>query len=271
MLLINGCEQVSLAANDRATQFGDGCFTTARIDNGTISLLAEHLHRLKLACDRLFIPFRQWEELEDEMCRIASERTSGVLKAIISRGAGGRGYSGADCQNPTRILSVAAYPVHYARWREEGVTLSLSPVRLGRNPHLAGLKHLNRLEQVLIRRYLEQTHDDEALVLDSEGWVTECCAANIFWRKGRDVFTPNLSHAGVDGIMRQFCLRQLASSDYRVVEINASPDALNTADEVIICNALMPVIPVRAWNDIRWTSRELYQFLAPLCEHPISS
>ena len=271
MLLINGCEQASLAANDRATQFGDGCFTTARIDNGTISLLAEHLHRLKLACDRLFIPFRQWEALEDEMCRIASERTSGVLKAIISRGAGGRGYSGADCQNPTRILSVAAYPEHSARWREEGVTLSLSPVRLGRNPHLAGLKHLNRLEQVLIRRYLEQTHDDEALVLDSDGWLTECCAANIFWRKGRDVFTPNLSHAGVDGIMRQFCLRQLASSDYRVVEINASPDALYTADEVIICNALMPVIPVRAWNDIRWTSRELYQFLAPLCEHPISS
>ncbi|WP_257895800.1 aminotransferase class IV, partial [Enterobacter roggenkampii] len=77
-----------------------------------------------------------------------------------------------------------AYPAHYARWREEGVTLTLSPVRLGRNPMLAGLKHLNRLEQVLIRTHLEQTDADEALVLDSEGRITECCAANLFWRQG---------------------------------------------------------------------------------------
>lgn len=271
MLLINGREQDYLAASDRATQFGDGCFTTARIQDGAVSLLAEHLRRLKEACGKLFIPFVRWDALEDEMRHLATGHTSGVLKVIISRGGGGRGYSGADCQNPTRILSVSTYPAHYERWREEGVTLSLSPVRLGRNPHLAGIKHLNRLEQVLIRRYLEQNHDDEALVLDSEGWVTECCAANIFWRKGRDVFTPNLEQAGVDGIMRQLCLRQLASSDYRVVEVNASPDVLNTADEVIICNALMPVLPVRAWDGISWTSRELYQFLAPLCEHPISS
>ncbi len=271
MLLINGREQEYLAASDRATQFGDGCFTTARIQDGDVSLLTEHLRRLQDACGKLFIPFAQWAVLEDEMRHLASGRASGVLKVIISRGGGGRGYSGADCQNPTRILSVSAYPTHYERWREEGVTLSLSPLRLGRNPHLAGIKHLNRLEQVLIRRYLEQSHGDEALVLDSEGWVTECCAANIFWRKGRDVFTPNLEQAGVDGIMRQLCLRQLASSDYRVVEVNASPDALNAADEVIICNALMPVLPVRVWDGISWTSRELYQFLAPLCEHPVSS
>jgi 4-amino-4-deoxychorismate lyase len=69
-------------------------------------------------------------------------------------------------------------------------------VSLGRNPSLAGLKHLNRLEQVLIRSHLEQTDADEALVLDSDGWLTECCAANLFWRKGSDVFTPRLDQAG---------------------------------------------------------------------------
>ena len=266
MFLINGLEQDTLPASDRATQFGDGCFTTARILEGDVCLLDAHLRRLQDACQTLLIPFTQWEILEHEMRQLASGKTSGVLKVIISRGSGGRGYSGAACQHPTRILSVSAYPAHYARWREEGVTLTLSPVRLGRNPMLAGLKHLNRLEQVLIRTHLEQTDADEALVLDSEGFITECCAANLLWRKGREVFTPSLAQAGVNGIMRQFCLQQPAHAGFRVVEVNAKEEALLSADEVVICNALMPVIAVRAYDQQRWSSRELFQFLAPICE-----
>lgn len=141
--------------------------------------------------------------------------------------------------------------------------MTLSPVRLGRNPSLAGLKHLNRLEQVLIRSHLEQTDADEALVLDSDGWLTECCAANLFWRKGSDVFTPRLDRAGVNGIMRQYILAKLAPSPFRVVEATMRPEALREADEVLVCNALMPLVPVRRWNDKRWSTRELYHFLAP--------
>lgn len=192
MFLINGCEQNMLAANDRATQFGDGCFTTACIIDGEIPLFAAHLERLQDACQKLLISFENWSELQNEMKMLAKGHVRGVLKVIISRGSGGRGYSGKSCHSATRILSVSAWPVHYDRWRQDGIVLALSPVRLGRNPLLAGLKHLNRLEQVLIRSHLEQTDADEALVLDSEGWVTECCAANLFWRKGDVVYTPRL-------------------------------------------------------------------------------
>jgi 4-amino-4-deoxychorismate lyase len=174
--------------------------------------------------------------------------------------------STAGCVSPTRILSFSPFPAHYARWREEGITLTQSPVPLGRNSWLAGLKHLNRLEQVLIRSHLEQTDADEALVLDSDGWLTECCAANLFWRQGRDVFTPRLDYAGVNGIMRQRCIAQLAPSTFRVVEVTARPETLREADEVLICNALMPLVPVRRWEETTWSSRELYHFLAPLCE-----
>lgn len=266
MFLINGHEQDTLLASDRATQFGDGCFTTARIAAGEVSLLQAHLCRLQRACERLMIPFTQWDRLKDEMRQLAAGKADGVLKVIISRGSGGRGYSGASCQHPVRILSTSPYPAHYARWRRDGITLALSPVRLGRNPLLAGIKHLNRLEQILIRAHLEQTDADEALVLDSEGVLTECCAANIFWRRGSDVFTPRLDQAGVDGIMRQFCLQQLAHSDFRAHEVNATEEALFAADEVIICNALMPVVPVRACGQQRWLPGELYHFLAPLSE-----
>jgi len=200
------------------------------------------------------------------MVELARGNERGVLKVIISRGSGGRGYSAANCLHPVRILSVSGYPAHYDGWRREGITLELSPVQLGRNPHLAGVKHLNRLEQVLIRTHLEQTDADEALVLDSEGFVTECCAANLFWRNGKDIFTPRLDQAGVNGLMRQFCLQQLAHSGYRVVEVHAREAVLAEADEMVVCNALMPVVPVRQYGSQRFSSRELYAFLAPQCE-----
>lgn len=266
MFLINGHEQDYLAANDRAIQFGDGCFTTARIVKGEIALLPAHLQRLRKTCETLLIPFTEWSLLENEMKSLAAGHARGVLKVILTRGSGGRGYSASDCQHPTRLLSVSAYPAHYDRWRSEGITLELSPVRLGRNPMLAGLKHLNRLEQVLIRTHLEQSAADEALVVDSEGFITECCAANLLWRQGNDVFTPRLDQAGVNGVMRQFCMQKLAHSGFRVVEVNARIEALDTADEVVACNALMPVVPVRACGNLRFSSRTLFQFLAPLCE-----
>lgn len=266
MFLINGMKQAYLPASDRAIQFGDGCFTTARIAEGSVCLLDAHLQRLQTACEKLFIPFTQWAELQGEMVEQAQGVERGVLKVIISRGSGGRGYSAANCLHPVRILCVSAYPAHYDRWRAEGISLELSPVRLGRNPQLAGIKHLNRLEQVLIRTHLEQTTADEALVLDSDGFITECCAANLFWRRGSDVFTPRLDQAGVNGLMRQFCLQQLAHSDFRVVEVYEREAALTGVDEIIVCNALMPVVPVRQYGSQRVSSRELYSFLAPLCE-----
>lgn len=268
MYLINGARTGMLPVNDRGVQYGDGCFTTARIIDGQIVFPERHLERLKQACQKLSIPFEQWTLLADEMQQMARTQSSGVLKVMLTRGTGGRGYSGASCHSPTRIISISPYPTHYERWRTEGITLALSPVRLGRNPMLAGIKHLNRLEQVLIRSHLEQTNADEALVLDSEGWVTECCAANLFWRKENVVYTPRLDQAGVNGIMRQFCLQSLAQSPFQVVEVYAGEDALMQADEMVICNALMPVIPVRACVDKLMFARSLFDFLAPLCEHP---
>lgn len=268
MYLLNGAWANVLPVNDRGVQFGDGCFTTARIVAGQVQFLNAHLTRLQTTCKKLFIPFNDWELLAGEMARLAQPHSDGVLKAIITRGVGGRGYSAAGCVNPSRILSVSPYPAHYHRWRKEGISVSLSPVQLGCNPLLAGLKHLNRLEQVLIRSHLEQTDADEALVLDSEGWVTECCAANLFWRKDNVVYTPRLDQAGVNGIMRQFCIRKLAQSSFQVVETNAREEALRHADEMVVCNALMPIVPVRAYGDNTLSSRALFKFLAPLCEHP---
>ena len=266
MFLINGTWQDVLPANDRAIQFGDGCFTTARVVGGKVQKLHAHLERLRQSCERLALTPPDWPLLEQEMTAVAKRAPQAVLKVILTRGAGGRGYSAAGCCQPTRILSLSPFPSFYPQWREQGIELALSPVRLGRNPMLAGVKHLNRLEQVLIRMHLEQTSAHEALVLDSEGWVTECCAANLFWRIGNRVFTPFVDQAGVNGIMRQHILAILRQSPWQVEECRVKPQALKEADELLICNALLPVAPVRQAEGIRYSSRELYEFLAPHCE-----
>ncbi|HEY3590421.1 MAG TPA: aminodeoxychorismate lyase [Buttiauxella sp.] len=266
MYLINGQWQTTLAVNDRAVQFGDGCFTTAAILNGGVKFIARHIRRLQLACETLQIPFSEWQLLEDECRQLAAGEKRAVLKVIISRGSGGRGYSAANCRQPTRIISLSPYPTFYDDWKTHGVALALSPVCLGVNPHLAGIKHLNRLEQVLIRTHLEQTSAQEALVLDSDGWLTECCAANLFWRRGGSVFTPYVDRAGVNGTMRQHILACLADAGWQVQEVRERVDTLESADEIVICNALMPVVPVRQAEAWHYDSRVLYQFLAPLCE-----
>lgn len=263
---INGIKQSTLAASDRGLQFGDGCFTTAAVRQGNILLLKNHLQRLRQGCERLWIGGTDWLQLEAEMKQAAQGQEQAVLKVIISAGSGGRGYSRQGCAEPTRIVSLAPWPHHYATLQQRGVSLSLSPVRLARNPLFAGIKHLNRLEQVLIRAHLDQTDADEALVLDTEGWVVECCAANLFWRHGTQIYTPDLSESGVDGIMRRSLMAQLAAAGQACQVIKSEPAQLLDADEVVICNALMPVLPVRQIEASHFTERSLFNQLLACCE-----
>jgi len=261
MSWVNGVHETLLPISDRAVQFGDGCFTTARVSNGRVDFLVEHLARLQRNSRRLFLPECDWLQLESEMQSAAEGCELGILKVILTRGQGGRGYSAQGCNGPTRIMSLSAYPQHYFQWQQQGVRLALSPVQLSRNPLLAGLKHLNRLEQVMIRQALEQTDADEALVVDTSGMLVECCAANIFWREGNHVFTPELSYSGVDGIMRQRLINLLNASDVFSLEIVCEPvTRLARADEVIICNALMPILPVKQAENWRYNASELYDF-----------
>lgn len=264
MIWVNGEARDTVEARDRAVQFGDGCFTTARVQQGGVQRLAAHLQRLQLGCERLMINGIDWLALEAEMIRAASNCNEGVLKVIITRGGGGRGYSAQGCQNPTRILSLSAYPARYHQLRQRGARLALSSVQLGKNPRLAGIKHLNRLEQVLIRTELEQTGADEALVLDSDGMLVECCAANLFWRVGKQVFTPDLSASGVKGIQRQQVMQLVAHLGYTLSEVRAGIDVLAAAEEVLITNALMPVLPVYQVEQWRFASRQLFELLDPI-------
>ncbi|TCV98253.1 aminodeoxychorismate lyase [Biostraticola tofi] len=263
---INGEPALHLPLGDRLIQCGDGFFTTARLRHGRISLLPYHLERLSLAAQRLMFAPLDMALLAEEIQLAAESAVDGIIKVIISRGGGGRGYSMAGVSVPVRIICHSPAPAHYPTLMQRGVEMALSPVRLSRNPLFAGLKHLNRLEQVMIRAHLDRDGNaDEALVLDTAGQVVECCAANLFWRTEDRVFTPRLNQAGVEGVMRRHIIDTLQRSTYTFSEIAAGPEALYAADEVIICNALMPVLPVKRIEARRYCSHQLFNYLGPYC------
>lgn len=264
MGLINGLAEPHLFSGDRGLHFGDGCFTTARIDQGQVVYLTDHLQRLHNDCQRLAIPFQYWSELADEMQQLAAPKTRAVLKVIITRGAGGRGYCVEGCGQPTRILATSAYPEHYRQWQLSGVRLATSPIKLGLNPALAGVKHLNRLEQVLIRQHLPASQADEALVVDYQNHIVECCAANILWCQGRRLFSPRLDRAGVEGTMKRRVIESLVEHGYAYTEVRQPVACLQKADEIIICNALMPVLPVVSVDNWRYQAGNMFKTLYQL-------
>lgn len=271
---VNGqlCQQISVA--DRAVAFGDGCFTTVYGMNQQGQMLKAHIARLMHDCQRLKITAPDWDWLEQHLVEICAEQRDDefVVKVIVSRGVGGRGYSSLGFSQPTIIVSVSPFPLHYAQLQCQGAKLIVSQTPVSRNPLLAGMKHLNRLEQVLIRQEIDEAHADEAIVLDTDGTIVECCSANVFWRIGQTVYTPVLSHCGVNGLMRQKIIALLAGSQYHLEEVERFASVLAHCDEVIMCNALMPVLPVQSIqlrgqeSPLHYASRELFEYLFLRCK-----
>ncbi|CAG9422578.1 Aminodeoxychorismate lyase [Providencia alcalifaciens] len=265
---VNGisCQQIDIT--DRAIAFGDGCFTTIHGMNQQAKMLEQHILRLQQDSTRLKLPSVDWKQLTQHIEQVCEQQTDDefVVKVMISRGAGGRGYSSQGFKQPTIMVMVSPFPKHYATLQCQGAALMLSRIPLSRNPILAGMKHLNRLEQVLIRQEIDDAKLDEAVVLDTHGVMVECCSANIFWRIGRDVYTPILERSGVNGLMRQKIIAKLKDSQYHLAEVERFPAILTQCDEVIICNALMPILPVKSIQlsenkTVRYQSRELFEYL----------
>lgn len=230
--------------SDRSIQFGDGCFTTLAVTEGVPEFWTAHKNRLKQGCDRLGILFTAWESLENSVYELSSQQDKAVIKVIISRGSGGRGYGTDSTVKPNYFVSKHGFPSQYHNWQEQGISVSISPISLAKQPLLAGIKHLNRLEQVLIKQQLQHTTFDDVIVCDSDQNIVESSAANLFWRKGGDWFTPDLSHSGVDGVMRNQVLRYFEQQGVAVQSVKTGAEALLEAEQVFICNSIMKVISV---------------------------
>ena len=222
--------------DDRGAAYGDGLFETVLVRDGRPRLWDEHLARLARGCHALGIPMPAEHELAVPLAEAGEGLT--VLKLTLTRGSGGRGYRAPAAPEPRLRWQLMPFTPAEHRWRE-GVRVRHCRLRLGIQPALAGLKHLNRLENVLARAEWEDDATAEGLLCDSDGRLIEATAMNLFWQRGGRLETPRLGRCGVAGTLREALMERLT-----VAEVDAGPEALLAAEAVWLANSVQGVWPV---------------------------
>jgi len=246
--LINGQAVASVDARDRGLQYGDGVFETIAVYRGTPLLWERHLARLARGAERLSIRVPSEDLLRAEASALCAEGVRSVLKIIVTRGAGGRGYAAHGVGEATRILSLAPWPDYPQEFARDGVSLCVCDTVLGRNPALAGIKHLNRLEQVLARAEWRTEYAD-GVMCDGAGNVVEGTMSNIFLVVDGVLRTPEIAACGVEGVMRAVVLDAAKQLNIRVQVDRVTIDELRNAEEIFLTNSLIGVWPVRQLQD----------------------
>ncbi len=257
VMLINGIVSQTIDAADRGLAYGDGVFSTIKIAHGEVIDWSLHLQRLKDGAVRLFFPDIDWELLQTEVFNSAQSVAAypqHVLKVMLTRGSGGRGYSASGCEQVVRIISLSAFPEQYLTWQQTGIAIVQCQSQLGRNQQLAGLKSLARLEQVFIKQELLKLNAVEGLVCDEFGHIIEACSANVFIYLAGQWITPKLNYSGVAGVMRA---RILQLQNINVIEKEITLADINQATCLCLTNALMGVVAVKQYQDRHYSVEQL--------------
>ena len=245
MMLVNGEYREHIEISDRGFQYGDGLFETISVTNGQPVFLDRHIERLHAGCRRLYIPFPGAELLTLEAQKLCQNLRKAVLKLILTRGSGGRGYRQPDVIQTTRVLSLHPFPDYPDRYRKQGITARFCDTRLGLNPALAGIKHLNRLEQILARAEWTDPDIQEGIMLDMDEHVIEGTMTNLFYIKNETLYTASLKLAGVAGIMRAIIMAMSSEHNLSAIEHTFTKDELLSADEVFVCNSVIGIWPIK--------------------------
>lgn len=240
---VDGVQTDMLPASDRGLQYGDGLFETLAARRGHIGLLDYHLDRLQEGCNRLGMALPDRGLLQQELVAAAEGQERAVLKLVLTRGSGGRGYRPTSVAGPRRILFLHRWPDYPITWVEEGVRVRICRSRLAHQPQLAGIKHLNRLEQVLARaEWGEADGFHEGLMLDLDGLVIEGTMSNVFASPREGVLvTPDLSRCGVTGVMRRHLLESARGAGVEVQVKALGLAELEGCAEVFLSNSLIGV------------------------------
>lgn len=235
MILVDGIAADTVPATDRGLNYGDGLFETMRLHDGRICLLARHLQRLRLGCERIALPYPGDAAIHADLVALtAAASGAGVVRLALTRGDGGRGYAPPPAPRIRRIVSLHALPEP----GPAGLSVGVCGTRLGRSATLGGLKHLGRLEQVLAAREVAMAGWDEGLMLDEHDRVIEGTGHNLFFVRDGGVWTPRLDGSGVAGVMRALVLEVLDTLGLAGGEAELRYHELHEIDELLLCNAV---------------------------------
>lgn len=243
-ILVNGQPESSVEVTDRGLQYGDGLFETLAVINGQCPLWERHIHRLRQGCVKLSLSCPDEELLLKEAVELIADKPRAVLKIIITRGLGERGYAFPVKSHATRIMMSSSWPEYPSKNWQHGIKVHVCATRLAQQPALAGIKHLNRLEQVLARNEWQDKAIAEGIMLDQDDNVIEGTFSNLFLINNGCLRTADLSLSGVAGVMRDYIIEQAGILGINTEIEKLGLNNLTHADEVFICNSLIGIWPV---------------------------
>jgi 4-amino-4-deoxychorismate lyase len=262
----HSCETIPVS--DRAVQYGDGLFETVAIRDGEPRLWTYHVERLRTGAARLGIAMPAEPTLRSGLAAALERAKPGVArclaKIVLTAGTGPRGYARAPGAHTTLLTGIADATVLPASCYRDGVDLRICHTRLAIQPQLAGMKTLNRLEQVLARNEWGDDEVFEGLTLDAADRVICGTMSNLFLITGQELVTPALTRCGVAGVMRRHVLTLLDSAGIDCSVRDVGLGELWSSDGVFLSNSQFGILPVRSCGEHAWPLQEVFRRLAAI-------
>mgnify|MGYP001427311856 FL=1 len=267
MILVNGVASDVIDAHDRGLAYGDGVFRTFPMRGGRPAVWRRQYAKLAADCDNLRIACPSNAIIERDLALIAKKQPDCVVKIIVTRGGGQRGYALPAAAAPVRVVLSDPLPAYPPGYYEHGVRTHLCRLRLAPQPALAGIKHLNRLENVIARAEWSDPEIAEGLLCDIEDNVIGGTMSNLFALKDGVLVTPDLTRCGVAGVTRERVIEIARENkiDTRIAAI--SIDELLAADELFVTNSVIGVWQIAALDRRTWVSGTLTLQVRRWLEH----
>lgn len=242
--LINGQAITSLSISDRAIHYGDGIFETIALKHGVMPFWSDHYQRLMSACERLKFPVPSEGILLQEIDVVKQNQETAVIKIIITRGTNEWGYRIPNVSKTKRIVQSYSFPQYPSTYYQQGIKVVFCKTPVSENSALAGIKHLNRLDNVLASSEWNDADIAEGLMCNAQQYVIQGTKSNVFCVRDGVLYTPDLTQAGILGVMRAQILNW---AQQRAIPVRIQPitrEAFLAADEVFISNSIFGVWPV---------------------------
>lgn len=244
-MLVNGAQTNTINAEDRGLSYGDGVFRTLRMQAGLPVCWERQYAKLQHDCNALKIACPSALLLSSELQQLGKTQADGAAKIIITRGVSTRGYAPSAQSEPTRILNVMPAFMYPEGYEKQGIRVHVCKIRLGHQSLLAGIKHLNRLENVLAASEWQDRDTPEGVLSDISGHVISGTRSNLFMLRGNILYTPNLAHCGVAGVQRDRVMDWARQYGVTCKVAEFCMEELLLADEIFLVNSIFGLWPVR--------------------------
>jgi 4-amino-4-deoxychorismate lyase len=269
-MLVNGQNADAISIEDRGLLYGDGIFETILCEQGKPILFEQHVGRLHKGCERLLLATQDVDTLHSEVMQVA-QGDDCVIKIMVTRGVRARGYRfDTHDRAYTRIVYRSPVPKIPENYYRQGISLALSDYRLPKNETLAGIKHLNRLDQVLACQGWE-AEIAEKVMLDHEGLVVEGTMSNIFIETEGVLITPTLNLGGIEGVMRDWLINHAPQLSIDCQQQDFDLVTLEKADAIFMCNSVVGIWPVVRFQDYTYTVSDNVRQLMRLVNNKLSA